>query len=200
MATRYFNTALEEQVYIEQYNSLKADLEKVIKDGILSPVRRVSIPPRESCNLVAVLTAPNRVTEQDSRQVGKIRRMDKAIKIKLIEYDQDLLDRAMYHRGRLVTYTPDVSHEIPERILPITAKVWRRRRRRRRRTTTTRRRTRTRRRRTRTSTSTRTRTRTRTGRRTRTRTRKRGRAGLTPAGQVCRSIMEVAQRHINFGT
>ena len=76
---------------------------------------------------------------------GKIRGVESHINIKMLQFDHNLLEEAMYHRGRLVTYsadsadTVDTGPKIPVRRLPVTARL-------------------------------------------------------------CRSLMEVAQRHINFGT
>jgi hypothetical protein len=104
------------------------------------PVTTISLAPHAGCSIVVVFKARNCLTDESLG--GKMRGVESHINIKMLEYDDKLLAEAMYHRGRLVTYSEDTTKDglnIPVRRLPVTARV-------------------------------------------------------------CRSLMEVAQRNINFGT
>ena len=154
-ATRYFNTAEEERSYINEFEALTQALEAMIDCGNLAPAATVNIAAQSDVTLVCVFKAPNRALSADwlpaatsakETGTGKIRSLECHVNIKLVDYDQETLKRAKFHRGRVIygeqSADADAAlphFDIPVRTLPIIAKV-------------------------------------------------------------CQSKMEVAQRHINFGT
>ena len=128
---RYFNTVEEEVNYIKMQIELRSDLERAIKHQELVPVTQVNLAAHAIQSLVLVYTPHNLASggSKDNRR-GRVRPLDSNIDIKMLDYDQSMLDKYLYHRGKPVNYTSEGGHEdkesdfkIPVRCLPVTAKV-----------------------------------------------------------------------------
>lgn len=69
---------------------------QVIGSGMIVPISTLCLAPQESISLVVVFTPPNYLTDESCG--GKIRGVESHINIKMLQYDHNLLEEAMYHR------------------------------------------------------------------------------------------------------